>query len=91
MRVAEIMNDFRNAQYHIASLQANPSPGEYYLEGYAWLRQCVAEAQALLNQAYTHTPQDPDGDDETEKSLLKLYVSNSTSPNPEYRAASPRI
>jgi len=74
MRVAEIMNDFRNSQYHIANLQANPSAEDYYLEGYAWLRQCIAEAQALLNQAYGHAPQDPDGDAETEKSLLKLII-----------------
>jgi hypothetical protein len=72
MRVAEIMNDFRNIQFSIASLQANPSPEEYYLEGYALLRQCVAEAHSLLTQEYAHSPQHPGGDAEAEKSLLKL-------------------
>src|SRR5258707_2093965 len=75
MRVAEIMNDFRALQYHIANLQANPRPEEYYLEGYSWLRHSVAEAQAVLAQDYNHDPQHPQGDAETEKSLLKLYGS----------------
>jgi hypothetical protein len=69
------MNDFRALQYHIATLQANPRPEEYYLEGYAWLRHSIAEAQAVLAQQYQHDTQEPDGDPETEKSLLKLYVS----------------
>jgi hypothetical protein len=76
MRVAEIVNDFRNCQYHISSLQANPPPEEYYLEGYALLRQCMAEAHALLNLDYNHSPQNPEGDAETEKALLKLYVAH---------------
>jgi hypothetical protein len=74
MRVAEIINDFRSIQYHIAALQVTPRAEEYYLEGYAWLRHCVAEAQAVLTQNYPQTGQDPQGDPEQEKSLLKLYV-----------------
>jgi len=68
------MNDFRALQYHIATLQANPRPDEYYLEGYAWLRHCVAQAQAVLAQEYNHDPQHPQGNPEAEKSLLKLII-----------------
>jgi hypothetical protein len=52
MRVAEIMNDFRNLQHYIAQIKANPSPEEYYEEGYAILRQCAADAQAVLTAHY---------------------------------------
>ncbi len=52
MRVAEIMNDFRSLQHYIAQIKANPSPEEYYEEGYAILRQCAADAQAVLAAHY---------------------------------------
>jgi hypothetical protein len=74
MRIAEIMNDFRALQYHIATLQATPRPEEYYLEGYTWLRHAISEAQSVLAREYNHEPQHPQGDPESEKSLLKLYV-----------------
>ena len=73
------MHDFRALQYHIANLQAHPRPEEYYLEGYAWFRQSVAEAQAVLAQEYSNDAQHPQGDAEAEKSLLKLYVTSPTS------------
>lgn len=57
MRILEIMNDFRSLQLHIASHttrpQANPPDREsQYLDGYVLLRQCSAEAQALLAGIY---------------------------------------
>jgi len=52
MRVAEIMNDFRNLQHYIAQVKADPLPEEYYEEGYAILRQCAADAQAVLTANY---------------------------------------
>jgi len=78
MRVAELLNDFRSLQYHITTLQARPRPEEYYLEGYAWLRQAVADAQTVLSQDYTHDTQHPRGDVEVEKSLLKLIIIDSS-------------
>jgi hypothetical protein len=75
MRVAEIINDFRSIQYHIAALQRTPRAEEFYLEGYVWMRHCVAEAQAVLAQDYSHAGQEPEGDAEQEKVLLQLYVS----------------
>jgi hypothetical protein len=75
MRVAEIMADFRNLQYYIAQIQANPPPEDYYLEGYALLRACVTEAQAILASPYAYgAGSHPQGEPETEKSQLQAYV-----------------
>lgn len=53
LRVVEIMNDFRTLQLHIESLinrddATPPDQQSMYLEGYQLLRQCTAEAQAVL-------------------------------------------
>jgi hypothetical protein len=53
MRILEIMNDFRTVQLHISShvtrAQANPpDQASYYHDGYVVMRQCSAEAQAIL-------------------------------------------
>jgi len=48
MRVAEVMNDFRTIQHKISQYHVNASQAEYHLAGYAILRQCHAEAQAVL-------------------------------------------
>jgi hypothetical protein len=75
MRVAEIMTDFRNLQYYIAQVQANPPPEDYYLEGYTLLRACITEAQAVLASPYAYgTATHPQGDPESEKSQLQAYV-----------------
>lgn len=57
LRVLEIMNDFRTLQVHITSLvtrsDANPpDQAAYYLSGYVVLRQCNADAQAILATHY---------------------------------------
>ncbi|KAK5312052.1 hypothetical protein LTR70_008405 [Exophiala xenobiotica] len=57
LRVLEIMNDFRTLQVHITSLvtRAEASPPDqasYYLDGYVVIRQCSAEAQAILATHY---------------------------------------
>ncbi|TID26866.1 hypothetical protein E2P81_ATG01329 [Venturia nashicola] len=75
LRVAEIMADFRNLQYYIAQIQANPAPEDYYLEGYSLLRACVAEAQAILASPYAYgVAEHPQGDPETEKSQLQAVI-----------------
>jgi len=72
MRVAEIMTDYRNLQYYLAQIQVNPSPEDYYLDGYQLLRACVAEAQAVLASPFSYNPsQNPDGDAEMEKAQLR--------------------
>src|ERR1700712_2565889 len=83
MRVAEIITDFRNLQYYLATLQANPSAEDYYLEGYALLRACIAEGQSVLSSPYEHTSQHPSGNPEHEKAQLKLYVASLFTVNPQ--------
>lgn len=66
------MTDFRNLQYYLANIQANPTPEDYYLEGYQLLRACVAEAHAVLASPYSYSPtQNPDGDAEVERAQLR--------------------
>ena len=48
MRVAEVMNGFRILLHQIAQYQATPHPQDVQLLGYQILRQCHAEAKALL-------------------------------------------
>ena len=71
MRVAEIMTDFRNLQHYIAQIRTSPTAEEYYLEGYALVRQCVDEARAILAVPCSASAQPPCGNHETEKAQLK--------------------
>ena len=52
MRVAEIMEDFRNLLHYLSAIRASPSAEEYDEEGYLVLRRCAAESQALLLQPF---------------------------------------
>lgn len=71
MRITEIMTDFRNLQHYLAHLQASPTAEEYYLEGYALLRQCIAEAQAVLNTPFQAAAPAPGGNPEKQKQQLR--------------------
>ncbi|KAF7188419.1 hypothetical protein HII31_10081 [Pseudocercospora fuligena] len=51
MRVAEIMQDFKNIQMRISSIRANPSAEEYNEDGFVVLRQCVSAAQQIILDA----------------------------------------
>lgn len=70
MRVAEIMNDFRNIMSYISGIRANPSAEEYNEEGYVLLRRCVADAQALLAQPF-QAQGEMVGDNEQQKVELR--------------------
>ena len=74
IRLAEIMGDFRNLQHYIARIQAQPSPEEYYLEGYVLLRQCAEEARQVLAYPYAPSAEAPKGDTESEKEQLQRLV-----------------
>ncbi|KAF2665353.1 hypothetical protein BT63DRAFT_482304 [Microthyrium microscopicum] len=74
MRIAEIMNDFRSLQYYLAAIHVNPLAEDYYLEGYSLIRACIAEGQAVLANSYTNAAAHPSGDEEAEKSQLKLII-----------------
>ncbi|KAL9000544.1 MAG: hypothetical protein Q9169_000837 [Polycauliona sp. 2 TL-2023] len=52
LRITEIMTEFQSIQRRIAEYSPNPSPDEYFEEGYEVLRQCRAEAQAVLVAPY---------------------------------------
>ena len=72
MRVAEIMNDFHLIQQRMAQYQATPSPQDYHAEGYEVLRQCRAEAQAVLAAPFHNEfMQPPRGPGEAEKRQLQ--------------------
>ncbi|KAF2654705.1 hypothetical protein K491DRAFT_705091 [Lophiostoma macrostomum CBS 122681] len=74
IRVAEIMTDFRNLQYYLSQLRASPTAEEYYLEGYSLLRQCSAEAQAILDAPFSASSAAPQGDSEREKQQLRAII-----------------
>ncbi|KAF2264971.1 hypothetical protein CC78DRAFT_216250 [Lojkania enalia] len=74
VRVAEIMNDFRNLQYYLSQLRTSPTAEEYYLEGYSLLRQCTAEAQAILDAPFSSATTSPGGDAERERVQLKAII-----------------
>lgn len=67
------MTDFRNLQHYVAQIRASPEPEEYYLEGFAVLRHCAAEAQAVLSAPFSATPS-PDGDPEQEMAQLRSVI-----------------
>ncbi|MCJ1445774.1 MAG: hypothetical protein MMC23_006279 [Stictis urceolatum] len=52
MRIAEVMNEFRTIQHRIASLEATPPASEYQELGYSILRECQAQAQAVLSAQF---------------------------------------
>ncbi|KAL8674643.1 MAG: hypothetical protein Q9168_000951 [Polycauliona sp. 1 TL-2023] len=52
LRITEIMAEFLSIQRRIAEYSPNPSADEYFEEGYEVLRQCRAEAQAVLVVPY---------------------------------------
>ena len=68
------MTDFRNLQYYIAQIRATPTAEEYYLEGYSLLRQCAAEAQAVLAAPFAAATTSPGGNSEQGKAQLRSYV-----------------
>lgn len=49
MRIAEVMNDFCNIQHSISEYQIAIPASAYHEVGYGILRQCHAEAQAVLS------------------------------------------
>lgn len=71
IRVAEIINDFRNIQHYLASIRANPSAEEYNEEGFALLRKCIAEAQALLSQPFHAQNSSRDDEEQTKVQLRR--------------------
>jgi hypothetical protein len=74
IRIAEIMGDFRSLQHYLVSLRIAPTAEEYYLEGYSLLRQCIAEAKAILDAPFSGSNASPNGDSEGEKMQLRGII-----------------
>ncbi|KAF1354926.1 hypothetical protein BDV97DRAFT_288931 [Delphinella strobiligena] len=74
MRIAEIIADFRSLQHFLASIRMNPSADEYDEEAYIVLRQCAANANALLAQPFNPQSPSPQGDEEAEKIALQQII-----------------
>ena len=75
MRIVEVMNDFRTLQHQISQYQIIPEPEHYYELGYEVLRQCSAEAQAVLSAHYPGgSLQVPSSNGEKEKQQLQGYA-----------------
>lgn len=52
VRVAELVQDFRNLQHYISQVRTEPQNGEIEGPGYAVLRQCLSEGSAVLNAPF---------------------------------------
>ena len=75
LRVTEIMTDYQGFLRRIAEYAPNPSPEEYFEEGYEVLRQCRAEAQAVVNVSFpVDSTQLPNGSGESQKCQLQRHV-----------------
>ncbi|KAL8822651.1 MAG: hypothetical protein Q9191_006616 [Dirinaria sp. TL-2023a] len=75
MRIAEVMNDYHMIQRRISQYQVVAPQQDYYEEGYVILRQCAAEAQAVLAAPYDYQLLDiPRGPGENEKRQLQRQV-----------------
>ncbi|CAO1602955.1 hypothetical protein XANCAGTX0491_006550 [Xanthoria calcicola] len=75
LRIAEIVTEFQSLQSRIAEYSPNHSPDEYFEEGYEILRQCRAEAQAVLVAPYPTEPSDASSvSDESEKRQLQRII-----------------
>jgi len=70
MRVAEVVSDYRNLQHYIAQINARPNAEEFYLEGYALIRACVADAQAVLTAPFSAGNADTGGNADAETAQL---------------------
>lgn len=65
------MTDFRNLQHYLVQLRPSPTAEEYYLDGYSLLRECMSEAQAILQQPFSAGAGAATGDSERERQQLK--------------------
>lgn len=74
IRITEIVSDFRNLQYYLSQLRANPTAEEYYLEGYSLLRECTTEGRSILATPFSATSGAAGGDPEREKQQLRTII-----------------
>ncbi|KAL2222908.1 hypothetical protein M432DRAFT_635544 [Thermoascus aurantiacus ATCC 26904] len=79
LRVAELMNDYRTLQLHIAQQKADLPPEDNGEEGYRVMRECLTAAQSLLSSKYNlASTQTQGGDEETRKAQLQRIILDSS-------------
>lgn len=84
------MRDFQSLQHRIAEYSPNPPAEEYFEEGYQVLRQCRAEAAAVLAAPFPlDLTQVSGGSGEQEKRQLQRYVVSFDCPASRCADASP--
>lgn len=73
IRIAEILNDYRNIQTQIASVRFSPPQDQMQQPAYVILRQCQQRAQALLATPFSGGQGigNPQRDDEATKASLR--------------------
>lgn len=68
------MNDFRTIQHRITQYHVNPPQGQQQTTGYTILRQCLAEAQALLSANFNSGSAQGGSSPEQTKRQLQRWV-----------------
>lgn len=76
MRIAEIITDYRTLQTQIAGWRVSPPPDPMQQHAYMLLRQCQAEAQALLSRPFSggQGMGNPQSDDTAAKESLQRVM-----------------
>ena len=76
-RVTELLRDYQDIQRKIAAYDATTSGAAVNAIGYVTLRQCHAEARALLNAPYpVELLHPPTGPGEAEKRQLQRFLAS---------------
>lgn len=79
LRVAEIINDYRTLLVHISQQNVPAPAADYWEDGYKIIRECLAEAQALMSSNYMPSiPAAGGSNEEAEKVQLQRYAWFST-------------
>lgn len=69
-RIAQVMEDFRGLQHHIAQVKYVHSEHEKDGEGYKLLRECTNEGRDILKAPFSASSEPPQGNLDEEKVQL---------------------
>lgn len=70
-RIAQVMEDFRGLQHHIAQVKSVHSEQEKNGEGYKLLRDCTNEGREILKAPFSASSEPPQGNLDEEKVQLQ--------------------
>ena len=74
IRIAEIMNDFRDLQRQIAQFHVEPTREEADLGGFRILGYAISQARAVLAQPFAANLPPPGSDVERAREQLRQYA-----------------